>query len=63
MSSRTRVFIAETAVTPHLGVIVLGEDPASHIYGRSKARAAERTRSSISSPDSTKDGRNAWPSR
>lgn len=40
VSSRTRVFTAETAVTPRLAVIVIGEDPASHIYVRSKARAA-----------------------
>jgi len=33
--------VAERGVTPKLGVVLVGEDPASHVYVRNKKRSAE----------------------
>lgn len=35
--------LRESGIRPGLGVILVGEDPASHIYVRSKERACEKT--------------------
>lgn len=34
--------LRETDVTPHLAVIIVGDDPASHVYVNAKIRACER---------------------
>ena len=43
----------EHGITPRLDVVLVGEDPASHIYVRNKARAAEEVgiRSEVSRPE------------
>ena len=38
---RTQALIAERGITPGLAVIIVGEDPASQVYVRNKARACE----------------------
>ncbi len=34
--------LAESGITPHLAVIIVGNDPASHVYVRAKERACAR---------------------
>lgn len=41
LSERIR-FLSERGVIPHLAVIIVGDDPASHVYVRNKERACER---------------------
>ena len=41
LSSRIRN-LAEAGSQPHLAVVIVGDDPASHVYVRSKERACER---------------------
>ncbi|MBD18510.1 MAG: bifunctional methylenetetrahydrofolate dehydrogenase/methenyltetrahydrofolate cyclohydrolase FolD [Euryarchaeota archaeon] len=41
LSSRIRD-LAERGSSPHLAVVIVGDDPASHVYVRSKERACER---------------------
>ncbi|MBK70575.1 MAG: bifunctional methylenetetrahydrofolate dehydrogenase/methenyltetrahydrofolate cyclohydrolase FolD [Euryarchaeota archaeon] len=41
LSRRVRS-LAEKGVRPHLAVIIVGDDPASHVYVRNKQRACER---------------------
>ena len=41
LSSRIRD-LTERGSSPHLAVVIVGDDPASHVYVRSKERACER---------------------
>ena len=41
IKEKTKAFIEATGVTPGLGVIIVGEDPASQVYVRNKRRACE----------------------
>ncbi len=41
LSSRIRD-LTESGSSPHLAVVIVGDDPASHVYVRSKERACER---------------------
>ena len=34
--------LTEHGVQPHLAVVIVGDDPASHVYVRSKVKACER---------------------
>jgi len=34
--------LTEQGVQPHLAVVIVGDDPASHVYVRSKVKACER---------------------
>ena len=34
--------LKEVGVTPHLAVIIVGNDPASHVYVKSKVKTCER---------------------
>ena len=39
---RLKERIAECGVEPHLAVVIVGDDPASHVYVRNKIRSCER---------------------
>lgn len=41
VKSETHALVRETGVTPGLAVIIVGDDPASHVYVSSKSRTAE----------------------
>lgn len=41
VKSETHALVGETGVTPGLAVIIVGDDPASHVYVSSKSRTAE----------------------
>ena len=42
LESRLKERIAECGVEPHLAVVIVGDDPASHVYVRNKIRSCER---------------------
>ena len=42
LEERLKVRIANCKVQPHLAVVIVGDDPASHVYVRNKIRSCER---------------------
>ena len=42
LEQRLKQRIAECSVQPHLAVIIVGDDPASHVYVNNKIRSCER---------------------
>ena len=42
LEERLKQRISECGVTPHLAVVIVGDDPASHVYVRNKIRSCER---------------------
>jgi methylenetetrahydrofolate dehydrogenase (NADP+)/methenyltetrahydrofolate cyclohydrolase len=40
LNTKAKAFAVQTGILPHLAVLVIGDNPASHIYVRSKAKAA-----------------------
>ena len=42
LEERLKSRIANCKVQPHLAVVIVGDDPASHVYVRNKIRSCER---------------------
>ena len=42
LEKRLKQRIANCSVQPHLAVIIVGDDPASHVYVNNKIRSCER---------------------
>ena len=42
LEDRLKQRISECGVTPHLAVVIVGDDPASHVYVANKVKACER---------------------
>ncbi len=42
LEERLKIRISNCKVQPHLAVLIVGDDPASHVYVRNKIRSCER---------------------
>ena len=42
LENRLKQRISECGIQPHLAVVIVGDDPASHVYVRNKILSCER---------------------